>query len=147
MTEIKEVDVNFKENEENKENIPDIIQEIIPEIVDKEEISAEISPEIPETKQKLDPIKEEKAIEDFPKSAAKAKGRPRGSPNKAAPKKKTVKVSDIAPEEVEISPRQIQEYTQQEREQEISAFIFKMMRKREEDKRNRKRDLYRSWFP
>ena len=145
MTEIKEVDVNFQENDKNIENIPDIIEENIQEIENKDENTQEISQEIPENKKKLDPISEENPKEDFPK--ARAKGRPKGSQNKAAPKKKTVIVPQNTPEEVEISPRQVHEYTQQEREEEIASFIFKMMRKREEDKRNRKRDLYRSWFP
>ena len=135
MGDIQEIPLDIPDNAEDILTIPEIVKDTPPPV---EEIAVEI-PEVEEVKLK-----------------PKAKGRPKGSPNKGPPKPRAKKAQiQEAPVEDASEPYEAYEPSSPTRNlriptdpstSDVAAAMLKMLQDQSYSRQTRKQRLYNSWF-
>ena len=132
MGDIQEIPLDIPDNAEDILTIPEIVKDIPPPV---EEIAVEI-PEVEEVKLK-----------------PKAKGRPKGSPNKGPPKPRAKKAQiqeapvEEAPEAYEpSSPTRNLRIPTDPSTNDVAAAMLKLLQDQSYSRQTRKQKLYSSWF-
>ena len=129
---IQEIPLDSETISEPILNSEEILPEILPEI-------AEIIPEI------QDIMKESAVIVEIPKKA-KAKGRPKGATNKPKPKKVTISEVETEPVPQEADIGVYQKKYEAYEVNDVAVEMLRMLSNQTQAKKQRKTELYKSWF-